>query len=173
MISQLYRVLGEDAGAALMEHVLPHFFGRKEGEPAPAFGLSNHLIMMLLSALLVFVLFSYVGARSKKTMVPTGLHNLLESILSFLRTQVIRPALGESADRFTPFIWTVFFFILFNNLLGLFPMNEILSLATGKPQHVWGTATANFSVTGGLAIISFIIVHLSGITQQIRIKMDP
>src|ERR1700748_1582034 len=101
------------------------------------------------------------------------MQNFWESILSVLRTDLIRPALGENADRFTPFIWTVFFFILFNNLLGMFPMNEIASVATGKPQHFWGTATANFSVTGGLAIISFIIVHISGIAQQVRIKMDP
>src|SRR5437667_239028 len=52
-------------------------------------------------------------------------------------------------------------------------VNEALGLAFQRPFHVWGTATANFSVTLGLALISFITVHLSGIIQQVRIKMDP
>src|ERR1043165_2517105 len=86
--------MAEVSGQQLIEHVLPHFFGREHGAPPPAFALTNHIVMMLLSAFMVLVLFSYVGAKSKSTLVPTGLHNLLESILSFLRTQVIRPALG-------------------------------------------------------------------------------
>jgi len=154
------------AGDNLMDHVLPHTL--------TSYGLTNHILTMLLSAILVIIVFTYVGAKARTNLVPRGMHNLFESILSFLRTQVFRPALGENADRFTPFLWTVFFFVLFNNLLGMIPVNEMLGLATaGRVEHVWGTATANFSVTGALAIIAFITVHLSGIIQQVRIKMDP
>jgi len=170
--------------ADLMEHVLPHFFGRAEGQPPPLWGMSNHILMMIISAALVLLVFTYVGAQARRTLVPRGVHNFFESILSFLRTELIRPALRENADRFTPFIWTVFFFILFCNLLGLIPVNEIVTFIRSvgktqeqlnlmKPTEIWGTATANFSVTGGLAIVAFFAIHLSGIVQQIRIKMDP
>ena len=122
----------------------------------------------------MFLFFSYVGAQAKKKVVPTGAHNFAEAMLSFLRTDLIRPALGENADRFTPFIWTVFFFILFNNLLGMIPVSEVVELLThGRVQHVWGTATGNLMVTAGLAIVAFFMIHVAGITQAIRIKMDP
>src|ERR1035437_5898891 len=116
------------AAEDLIEHVLPHFFHREEGAPAPTWGFSNHMLLMLIAAALMMLIFSYLGIKARTTLVPRGMHNFFESILSFLRTELIRPALGENADRFTPFIWTVFFFILFCNLLGLLPVNEIVSL---------------------------------------------
>jgi F0F1-type ATP synthase membrane subunit a len=156
------------AGGNLLDHVLPHPLH------VGGYAISNHILMLVLAALLVLVLMSIVGARARASVVPTGMHNFFEAILSFLRTEVFRPALGENADRFTPFLWTVFFFILFCNLLGLIPVAEILELASkGKIEHAWGTATANFSVTAGLALVAFITVHLSGIIQQVRVKMDP
>jgi len=176
---QTMKVLG--AGDNLLEHVLPVYSTRlSNGAPAP-FSFSNHILMMLIAAFLVLVIFSWLGAKAKTTMVPTGAHNFFESILSFLRTELIRPALGENSDRFTPFIWSVFFFILFCNVLGLIPVNEILNVIKGvqhkegvfHPVHFWGTATANFSMTGGLAVVAFITVHASGLLQAIRVKMDP
>jgi F0F1-type ATP synthase membrane subunit a len=157
----------------LMEHVLPHYFGLEPGQPSPAFGFSNHIFMMIVAASLMLIIFLYVGGASKKTLVPTGVHNFFESILSFLRTEVVRPALGDNTDRFVPFIWTVFFFVLFCNVLGLIPVNDIVGLITGKEAHFWGTATANFSITGGLAVLAFVTVHCSGIIQAVRVKMDP
>ena len=160
-----------DTGSALMEHVLPHRFNSIH---IGNWGVSNHILMMLLAALLVMLFFTYVGQRAKTNLVPTGSHNFAEAMLSFLRTEVIRPALGENADKFTPFIWTVFFFILFCNLLGMFPGAEIIELATkGRIQHAWGTATANLMVTAGLAVVAFFAIHISGIIQAVRIKMDP
>ena len=174
------------AGAdELLEHVLPHRLHIQFG----SFAITNHIFMMALAALICLVTFSYVGAATRRRLVPKGVQNFFEAILSFLRTEVIRPALGVHGDRFTPFIWTVFFFILTCNLLGMFPVNETVNVVralaerinTGhwpkveafQAAHFWGTATANFSITGGLAIVAFIIIHVSGIIQQIRIKMDP
>src|SRR5881396_270924 len=103
-------VLPLAAGADdLMEHVLPH---NLRGN------FTNHMLMLIIAAAMLLLIFPMIGARAKKTLIPTGIHNFFESILSFLRTELIRPALGENADRFTPFIWTVFFFILFCNVLG-------------------------------------------------------
>ena len=163
------------AAGDLMDHVLPHDV---EWLNIGGHVLSNHVLMMMLAAVLLLVMFAYVGSAARKNVVPTGIHNLFEAILSFLRTELIRPALGENADRFTPFVWTVFFFILFCNLLGLVPVNEIAGLASGKLANgegveLWGTATANIVVTGALAVVAFIVVHLSGVIQQVRVKMDP
>jgi F0F1-type ATP synthase membrane subunit a len=160
-----------DSGSELMEHVLPHAV---RGWTLGPITVNNHIIMMLIAAMLVLLVFGYVGSKARTNLVPQGLHNLLEAMLSFLRTDMIRPALGENSDKFTPFIWTVFFFILFCSLLGLVPVNEIIGIARGgKEAHIWGTATANIAVTGALAIVAFITVHVSGIIQAVRIKMDP
>ena len=62
---------------------------------------------------------------------------MFEAMLLFIRDKVVRPAIGHhDADRFLPFIWTLFFFILFCNLMGLVP---------------WaGSPTADFAVTSAL-----------------------
>jgi F0F1-type ATP synthase membrane subunit a len=154
--------------ADLMDHVLPHEVTRVGG-----FIVTNHIVMMVVAAVLMLGIFSYVGQAARTNLVPRGMHNLFEAILSFLRTELIRPALGANSDKFTPFIWTVFFFILFCNLLGLFPVNEIIGLITGNERYYWGTATANILITAAMAIVTFVIVHVSGIIQQVRVKMDP
>ena len=64
--------------------------------------------------------------------------NMFEAIVLFLRDGVVRPAVGRhDADRFLPLILTMFFFILFCNLMGLVPC--------------LGSPTASFSVTAPLA----------------------
>ena len=156
-------------GADLLPHVLQHEIFR-----VGPLHVTNHMAMLVVAAFLTFVVFTYVGMRARKNVVPTGIHNFFEAMLSFFRTEVFRPALGENADKFTPFLWTVFFFILFCNLLGMIPVGEVVELASGgRLEHMWATATAHASVTLGLALVAFITIHLSGITQQVRIKMDP
>jgi F-type H+-transporting ATPase subunit a len=77
--------------------------------------------------------------------------------------------LGEETDRFMPYLWTLFFFILFNNLLGLLPLEPItgpiVRIISGDPHAhaVYGTATANIWVTGTLAFLSWLVIQVSGI----------
>jgi F0F1-type ATP synthase membrane subunit a len=163
------QTLAAAGGHSLLDHVLPH-----DALTIGGVKITNHVVMLFLSAFLTLIVFSYIGAKARNTLVPTGIHNFFESMLSFFRTEVFRPALGENADKFAPFLWTVFFFVLFCNLLGMIPLGEMITLASqGNIEPIWGTATANFSVTGGLAILAFVTVHAAGIVQQIRIKMDP
>lgn len=159
----------ESMTTTMMNHVNAHPTGLHLG-PIP---ITNHTIMAALAAVLVFVVFTVIGAQSKNP-VPTGLRNFFEAILSFLRTEVFRPALGAHTDRFVPFLWTVFFFILFCNLLGLLPLGSIAGLFSPHLEHaIGGTATGNIAVTAGLAICAFLAIHLSGIMQQVRMQMDP
>jgi len=171
--------MGGSLASDPLEHVVFHpFFG--DGKVLFEvmgfkiwWGYSSHQLMLLIAAALTVIVFIYVGVATRKRQVPTGAQNFFEAILSFLRTEVFRPALKGNVDRFTPFLWTFFFFILFCNVLGLIPVGEMASLLTGRPQHIWGTATGNLLVTAGLAITAFFMLHILGILEQIRIAMDP
>ena len=142
-----------------MDHVLPHVLGEVGGVR-----VTNHLVMLLAAAVLMLLIFP-IAARARG-IVPRGLRNLVESVLQYLRENVARPALRESTDRFVPFLWTVFFLILFANLLGMLPIDSIASLVAGRPMHVGGTATGSISITAGLAICAFFAIHVGGMVEQ-------
>jgi F0F1-type ATP synthase membrane subunit a len=159
------------AAANPLEHVVSHVVVPKDHSPV-GFAITNHMVMALIAALLMILLFPILFSKPKSD-APSGLRNFFESILQFLRTDVFRPALKEHADRFTPFLWTVFFFILFCNLLGFLPLGEIIRLIFGgRPPEgvaeVYGTATGNIATTAALAICAFIFIHLNGIWQVAR-----
>ena len=97
-------------------------------------------IMMFLAAILI-ILFFVVGYK-KDRKVQTGFGNLLEVFVVFIRDDVVYPNMGKKQGRrFLPLILTFFFFIVLLNLMGLVPGSS--------------TATASFSVTVGLALITF------------------
>jgi F0F1-type ATP synthase membrane subunit a len=156
------------AAADPLDHVLPHEVYHSD---LLNLHVTNQMVMAVIAALLMLAIFpvlfrrAYVGA-------PTGARNLFESILEFLRVEVFRPALKEHTDRFVPFLWTLFFFILFCNLLGSIPIAEILSLILRRDVHFGGTATGNIMTTAGLAITAFCFIHLNGIWQIARSLMD-
>jgi len=124
---------------------------------------SNHMLMALIAGVLMMLIFPLLVRQ--RTIVPRGARNLVEALCEFLRDKVIRPQLGENTDRFVKYLWTIFFFILFCNLLGMIPLAGILYFLTGN-SHLGGTATCNIYITGALAVTAFIMIHLSGIRQQ-------
>jgi F-type H+-transporting ATPase subunit a len=126
--------------------------------------VSNHMFTIALAFVILIILLPI--AVYPKRLAPKGLQNLVEAICVFLREEVARPALHEHTDRFIGFIWTMFFFILTLNLLGLIPTEAIIHVATHKENHFGGPATANIWITGGLAAVTFIVTHLAGIRQQ-------
>jgi F-type H+-transporting ATPase subunit a len=126
--------------------------------------ISNQAAMVILATVILLIAIPW-AARSPK-LVPRGLQNLVESVCVFLREQMARPLLGSHTDQYIGLIWTTFFFILTMNLLGLIPMEKIVSLATGKRSHFGGAATANIWITGAMAIISFIMTHAYGIRRH-------
>src|SRR5207249_1168278 len=79
--------------------------------------------------------------------------NAFEVLLTFVRDEVAKPSIGEhDADRYVPFLWTLFLFILFNNLLGMFPFG--------------GSATASIYVNAGLAVCVFFAIHGSAVAKM-------
>jgi len=128
--------------------------------------VTNHMFMVTLAAVLLLTLLPIAVRGTKPGGVRRGFGNLIETVCVFLREEVARPFMGDATDRYIGFIWTVFFFILSLNLLGMIPIGKIITLLTGKVTHLEGAATANVWVVGGLAMVSFFAIHLSGIKQQ-------
>jgi F-type H+-transporting ATPase subunit a len=87
--------------------------------------------------------------RKKYTnKAPSGLANAMEALIIYFRDEVVRRNIGHGADAYTGYILTLFFFILSMNLLGLVPFGA--------------TATGNFMVTGALALLTLLLVEISG-----------
>ena len=125
---------------------LPHFelFGID-------LSITRHVVMMWVAALFLVVVFFLTTRR--RGLVPSGLANLLESVVVFIRDDVAVPNIGvKEAGRFLPFLFTVFFFVLTCNLLGLVPYGA--------------TATGNVSVTAGLALCAFLVIQMGGILHN-------
>jgi len=113
--------------------------------------LTRNVVQMIISlALLVWVLLymakKYRTGQGIET-APKGVQSLIEPVITFIRDEVAKPNLGHKYKKYFPYLLTVFFFILINNLVGLIP----------------GTAnvTGNIAFTLVLAAISFIIIMLS------------
>lgn len=151
-----------------LQHVLPHYLFEIGG-----IKVNNQMFMALVAAVLMLLIFPLLFRRPDGD-VPTGTRNFFESILEFLRVEVFRPALKEHTDRFVPFLWTIFFFILFCNLLGQIPFGEMFTvLQGGKHESHWGgTATGTIATTGALALCTFVFIHLSGMMQVARSLID-
>ena len=112
---------------------------------------TKHVFFAILSALLLLAVFIPIGRAMQsryRDHAPTGFANAMEAIIVFFRDEVVRRSIGHGADAYTPYILSLFFFVLTMNLFGLVP---------------WGaSATGNLSVTGALAIVSFFVVEISG-----------
>ena len=113
------------------------------------FSLTRNAVQMLLSLIFLIWMMMAIAEKYEKgegtTTAPTGIQNVMEPVITFIRDEVARPNLGNRYTRNTcPYLLTVFFFILINNLIGLIP----------------GTAnvTGNIAFTFILGIISFIVI---------------
>ncbi len=101
--------------------------------------LSLHGVMLLIGTLVLIIIFCFL--YDKKQPVPHGFTNLLEFFVVYMRDEIAIKNLGEEEGRrMTPFLCTLFFFILVLNLLGLIPL--------------FTAATANLNVTGALAFLT-------------------
>ena len=126
--------------------------------------VSNHMFVITLAMLLLLIAVPII-VRSRK-VVPTGVYNLVEAICVFVRNQIARPMLGDFTDKYISFIWTMFFFVLTLNLLGIVPLEQFGALITRKHNYFGGAATANIWITGGLAIVTLFASIAAGIKQK-------
>src|SRR4051812_26480861 len=108
MLLSLLAVAQPDPMDEVLRHTLFHF---------GPIQVTQQCFMALVAAVLMLIIFVPLFRRVEAGP-PRGARNMFESVMEFLRLEVFRPALKEHTDRFAPFLWTVFFFILFCNLLG-------------------------------------------------------
>jgi len=113
--------------------------------------LTRNVVQMLL-ALLVFVWIMLRIANRYKTGVgvtsaPKGSQSLLEPVITFVRDEVAKPNLGHKHEKYLPYLLTIFFFILINNIFGLIPGSA--------------NVTGNIAFTAVLGIISFVVILAS------------
>ena len=126
---------------------------------------SDQIAMMALAGILLVALVPMLVKRRRSksgvdAMVPTGSANALEAVCEYLRKEVAEPALHEHTDRFIKYIWSVFFFVLTVNILGLLPIPSISNLFG---THLGGTATGNIWMTATLAIVTMVMMVVNGL----------
>jgi F-type H+-transporting ATPase subunit a len=113
--------------------------------------ITRFMVMELIAALLMAAIIIPLARHVASHPITRGrLLNAFEVLVLFIRDGVVRPTIGgHDADKFLPYLWTVFFFVLFNNLLGMIPGGA--------------SATGNINVTAVLAIMTFVVVLIAGI----------
>ncbi len=139
-----------------------------------------HVGTLLLSGLITVALLWWAAMKIKTGAASEGtgryvtsnpLAHTIEVICTYLRDGTVRPLLGDRTDKFMPFLWTIFFFILVNNILGLVPIADTAHLvdhfAGGHYLSgvIGATATQNIFVTAALAIIAALVINLAGIRE--------
>jgi len=115
------------------------------------FSITKHVVMLWIAAVLVFLIFNY-GMKWRGMIPGNRLTGFFEPIVIFVRDEIVYMVFGKAGKPFVPFFLTVFFFILFVNLLGLVPFMS--------------TATGNVNVTGALAFISFVLIQCAGMVKN-------
>ncbi|MEO8910513.1 MAG: F0F1 ATP synthase subunit A [Gemmatimonadaceae bacterium] len=117
---------------------------------------TRHVVMLWVAALLciitTLVALRAHNRRTREGKAPSGFGNGLEAMVLYLRNDVVLPNVGPHGNAYVPYLLTLFFFILFANLLGLIPYGS--------------TATGNISVTATLAIVTFFVIEIAGMKAQ-------
>jgi F-type H+-transporting ATPase subunit a len=118
------------------------------------FQVTKFMLLELIAAGLILAIFIPLARRAAREKTPKGpWWNAFEGLLTFVRDEIARPSLGEKdADRYVPFLWTLFLFILICNLLGMIPL--------------MGSPTASIWMTGGLAVCAFVMLHVPAMIQR-------
>jgi F-type H+-transporting ATPase subunit a len=116
------------------------------------FSITKHVVFLWVAAVLVILLTVTAARKNMKRLVPRGIGNFVEVFVVFIRDEIVIPNMGPAGTRYLPYLLTTFFFILVMNLLGLIPYAS--------------TSTGNVNVTGGLALIAFLMIQASAIRAQ-------
>lgn len=118
---------------------------------ASGFCISKFMVIQVIVALLIawaFITFANKLRKSGGNATKGRLSNMLETFLVFMRDQVARPAIGHDADQYVPLLWSIFFFVLGMNLMGMLP---------------WmGAPTGAFACTGGMALVTLLTGIIMG-----------
>jgi F-type H+-transporting ATPase subunit a len=111
--------------------------------------ITKNVASLFISAFLLLFVFIRIGAayKTNRGKAPKGMQSFFEPIIIYIRDEVAKNIIGAKYERYLPYLLTVFFFIWFNNLLGLVPGGVNL--------------TGNIAVTLFLAVLTFLITLFS------------
>ena len=117
------------------------------------FSITKTVCGLFISCTLLVVIFLLVAKsyRERGEKAPKGIQSLVEPIILYVRDDIAKPNIGKHYEKYFPYLLTVFFFIFFNNLLGLIPFFPFGANITG-----------NIAVTAVLALFTFIITNITG-----------
>ncbi len=133
----------------LEHHLLDHPIAPLFTVGKLTFYLTKHNLMMVIASVLLLCLLLFARRQSGK--ISTGWANFFEVFIVYLRDEIVRPNLGEAGDKYLSYFLTLFFFILFCNLLGLVPYGA--------------TATGNIAVTAAMAMMTFLLINVAGVRE--------
>ena len=143
--------------------------------------ITKHVLMLWIVVFSVglFVILPVQQFIKQKKMIPSGLINLLEIIVTFVRDTIVKPNVGPKwVNNWAPLILTFLFFIFFANAIGMIPIFDLLGIvnrfilqvpANDSHNFINGllhggpTATGNFNVTAALATITFFSIIIAGV----------
>jgi F-type H+-transporting ATPase subunit a len=131
---------------------LPHFHIVTIAGIPVDFSITKHVLFVWLAAAVLAAVAISAARKNRNRPVPTGIGNLVEAMLVFVRDEIAVPNMGRGGVVYMPYLVTTFLFILVMNLLGILPYGS--------------SATGNISVTAGLAIIAFVVIQVSAIRTQ-------
>ena len=114
--------------------------------------ITKHVLFLMMATVLTIVTMYAAASKARRLeqgkKAPKGILNTMEVFYLYLRDEVVMANIGHGGEKFAPLVITLFYFILYSNVLGLLP---------------WGaTATSNIMVTSALAIIALIVIETAG-----------
>ena len=122
-----------------------------DGSSVYDFSLTKNVVQMLIALSLLIILMTSIAKKYKQgigvSSAPKGWQNAIEPVITFVRDDVAKPNLGNKGQKYLPYLLTVFFFILINNIFGLLPGSA--------------NVTGNIAFTLVLGVISFFVILFS------------
>jgi len=135
----------------LKEASLTDFYHGKQGSFIDL-SITKNVFSILLSVTLLLVVFISVAKayQSNRGKAPKGIQSFMEPLILFIRDEVAKPSIGHGYEKFLPYLLTIFFFIWFNNMMGLIPLFPFGANVTG-----------NIAVTMTMAFFTFVLTHVN------------
>ncbi|OYT15717.1 MAG: hypothetical protein B7C24_11625, partial [Bacteroidetes bacterium 4572_77] len=154
-------ILAEDPNKGKIAYINPQVYLKEHGKMEVAleegmpldFSITKNVVALWFSILLMLWVFVAVakGYKTRKGMAPKGIQSVFEPLIVFIRDDIAKSSIGEKKyEKYLPYLLTIFFFIFFNNILGLIPI-----LPAGA------NVTGNIAITGVLAVLTFVITSFS------------
>ena len=127
----------------------------ESGLPFIDFSITKNVASMIIGLFVLLLLFGTSGLKAKKNIgAPSGILSFLEPLVLFVRDDIVKPNIGKNYNKYLPYLLTLFFFILVNNLLGLLPGSA----------NVTGNIVSNANVVTDLIVGRTSSVTITGVT---------